>query len=106
MSSLRRIIITLRRMPRRKPRFMTHETETIVSWVLQLLGSAATGIGSAVLYLNRRLSKMEAQLQEHETKLAVGEKDFKHIERRLDEINGKQDRIIEVLLNQRGNGYE
>lgn len=92
---------------------MTHETETILSWLMQILGSAATGIASAVMYLNRRLKAMEKQLAEHETKLAVGGRNFEHIDRRLDEmakntdrrlddISDKQDMILEALLKTKG----
>ena len=101
---------------------MAHDESTAVSWILQVTGEivAATlaGIGSAALWLAGKLSPImitmeaiQAQLNEHHTRLAVGERDFKNLGERLDvvmesmqKVEKKQDQIMYILLNGKSHG--
>ena len=115
---------------------------TVVEWVGKLLVSAIAGAYSAYKWFCRkleaveakantqiaslqgqidildsdtvkRMGHMDARIQEHATRLAVGEKDFQNFRDQLEavmdgqkELAKKQDRVLELLVELRRGRHE
>ena len=115
---------------------------TVAEWVGKLLVSAIAGACSAYKWFCRkleaveskantqisalqgqidildsdtvkRMGHMDARIQEHTTRLAVGEKAFENVQEQLDvmmdgqrELVKKQDRIVELLIDLRRGHHE
>lgn len=114
----------------------------VVEWVGKLLVSAIAGAYSAYKWFCRkldaveakantqiaglqgqidildsdtvkRMGHMDARIQDHATRLAVGEKAFENVQEQLDvmmdgqkELGKKQDRIVELLIDLRRGHHE
>lgn len=94
---------------------MVSDEQSFWQWVVQhfieILGSISAGVVSAWTWVNRRFAMVHAridtqqkQLDEHATRLAVGERDFLHIKETLEGIQEAQREIRDILMGRKNHG--